>query len=381
MRSIKRNADRARSTPKALADTGISRRAFLGTSAGAVGALLLSGCSAGGGSGSHSVNFTSWMFGNKSSGKALREVTTGFTRAHDIEVVDRTYPYAQYLNQLVLKARDGRSSGVVHIDEEWMSTLVTAGVLKEMSLIVDESLYPTRVLDSGTYQGKRYAMPWTQSAIGIVTNTELAREFGIDLENLRTIENFTEALRTIKRSDPTMIPYLPCTNVTQLKDYIPWVWAFGGSVVRGREVTLGDAGSTEALEYWKKLLDEGLIAPGIIRDDARTLFGQQRAVFYEDAPQAIGVVPKQSVDPNIADKMSSLPRPTGSHGTSANLRWSQPLVALTLDDDVQTLLQYMSTDDSALKTMFTASGQPPTSEEILSNPVDEIVSGDLRSGA
>lgn len=344
---------------------GVSRRAFLGAGAGTLAALFLSSCAPTGSGSSSGVNFTSWLFGNKSSAGAVGEAVEGFTQSTGVRVVDRTYPYAQYLNQLVLKSRGGRSSGIAHIDEEWMSTLVTAGVLKDLGGVVDQSLYPQRVIDSGLYRATRYAMPWTQSAIGIVTNTRLAREFGIDLASLTTVEAFTSALRTIKRADKSMIPYVPCTNVTQLKDYIAWVWAFGGTVVREGQVTLGDDGSIRALEYWKMLLDDGLIEPGIVRDDARTLFGQERAVFYEDAPQAINVVPKSSSDPGIAGVMAPLARPSTSNGTSANLLWSQPLVALSLNNEVRALLQYMSTDNNGLQTMFDASGQPPTTNSAL----------------
>lgn len=345
----------------------LSRRGVLALGLGAAGAALV-GCASTDPAVSEvrAVNFTSWVFGTSGAGPTT-EAVTGFERQSGITVHPRSYPYEQYLNQMVLKARSGNATGVAQIDEEWMSTLVTAGVLRDLGPLVQTERYPEFVAAAGTYRGIRYAMPWTQSAIGIVANSGLAARFGVDINRIRGIDAFTEALRTIKRAEPSMIPYLPCTDVTQLKDMLPWMWSFGSPVVADGRVTLGDRGSVQAVEYWKSLLDEGLIQSGIIRDDGRTLFAQERAVFYEDAPQAIGVVPKRSSDADIAAKMRPLPRPA-LDGAGRNLVWSQPLVALNDGPAVDALLQYMSTDTRALQIMFEGAGQPPATSAALAAP-------------
>lgn len=342
----------------------ITRRGALALGLGAVGAALV-GCSSSDSAiaDGKAVNFTSWVFGTSGAGPTTRAVS-GFEQASGITVRPRSYPYEQYLNQMVLKSRSGNTTGVAHIDEEWMSTLVTAGVLADLGSVVDTSQYPEFVRAAGTYRGVRYAMPWTQSAIGIVANAGLARQMGVEIDGIRSIDAFTEALRTIKRADSSMIPYTPCTDVTQLKDMVPWMWSFGSPVVQDGRLTLGDEGSVQAVEYWKMLLDDNLIQSGVIRDDARTLFAQQRSVFYDDAPQSIGVVPKRSSDPDIAAKMRPLPRPAVD-GAGRNLVWSQPLVALNRGPAVDDLLRYLSTDEGALRIMFDEAGQPPATSQAL----------------
>lgn len=345
----------------------LSRRAALALGIGTLG-VVVAGCSSSDSAiaKGHAVNFTSWVFGTSGAGPTT-EAVSDFERQSGISVRSRSYPYEQYLNQLVLKSRSGNASGVVQIDEEWMSTLVTAGVLVDIGRLVDTALYPEFVRAAGTYRGTRYAMPWTQSAIGIVANAGLAEQLGVDIDRIHGIDGFTDALRTIKSADQSIIPYSPCTDVTQLKDILPWMWSFGSSIVDEGRVMLGDKGSVEAVEYWKMLLDEHLIQSGVVRDDARTLFGQQRAVFYDDAPQAIGVVPKRSSDPDIAAKMRPLPRPArGPRGH--NLVWSQPLVALSDDAATTALMQYMSTDGNALRVMFEKAGQPPATIQALATP-------------
>lgn len=336
----------------------ISRRALLQT--GGVGALatLLAACSPAPSGARNSLTFMSWIFAGRTVGP-IDDAVALYTRATGNAVRERVKPYNQYLNQLVLTARGGRMTGIAHIDEEWMSTLATAGVIQRLDHIVDVSLYPAVVDETGSLGGHRYSMPWAQSAIGMVINQGLFAEAGIDPAAIRNIDGFTDALRRFKNADSSLIPYAPCTDVTQLKDFIPWVWAFGGTVYDGREVTLGDEGSVQALDYWKMLLDDGLIQPGVNRESARTLFAQERTPIYDDAPQSSRVVPPQSSDPEIISKMAALPRPARD-GTGHNLIWSQPLVAL--DDSAMTLeaLEFFSTEPEVQRILFEGVGNPPT---------------------
>lgn len=377
-----------------ISELALSRRAFLGGTLGAtaLGALTLAGCAPGGsspaatgGAGTGTVDFTSFVFAQDSAGP-LRDTVSAFTKDTGVKVAEVAIPYQQYLDQLVLKARGGNVSGIAHIDEEWLSTLATAGVLKDLSSQFQADLYPDRVASSGVLDKTRYALPWTQSAIGVVGNSGLLDGFGVDMSAVRTTDQFADALRKIKSQDSSIVPYAPCTSVQQLKDIIPWILVFGGTIYDGSEVTLGDRGSVEAVEYWKMLLDEGLIQPGMIREDARKLFAQQRTPLYDDAPQTIGIIPGQSNDPDIASKMHPVARPTGG-GDTANLLWSQPLVAFDDTTDTGELLTYLSTDESSLQTMFEATGQPPTTKEALdsdwfaANAFNSEWNGTVASGA
>lgn len=330
---------------------------------------LLASCShSAGQSGSQgeTLAFTSWTFSGRAA-NPLEAASALFTEATGVSIEEKVYPFDQYLNQLVLSARGGRMTGIVHIDEEWMSTLATAGVIESLDALVDESQFPEVVRGAGTYQGTRFGMPWTQSAIGLVANEQLLQDLGIDTSSVRTIDDFTAMLRQIQEEDSSLIPYAPCTDVTQLKDFIPWVWAFGGEIYDGNEVTLGDQASRQALDHWKMLLDESLIQPGIDREASRTLFAQERTPIYDDAPQAIGVIPSQSGDPDIAEKMGPLPRPA-LDGEGANLMWSQPLVALDGSPRTLEALEFFGTDIDALEAVFQGLGNPPTISEALEAP-------------
>lgn len=354
-----------------------SRRSFLiGMGAAVGGGLALSACGTGtdssssgrgssGGEAGEGVHFTSWVFGQQGSGP-LEEVVSTFTTSTGTKVRKDSFPYEDTLNQLVIKGRSGNLRGIAHIDQEWLSSLATADLIQPLSNVVDNSLFPKNVQDAGLFNGDRYGYPWTQSAIGMIGNNKLHREMGIDLTGELTPDEFLESLRQIKKRDPSLVPYAPSTSVKQLKDIIPWILAFGGTVFDGEQVTLGDQGSIDAISYWRLLLDEELIQPGMDRDAARQLFAQEKAVIYDDAPQAIGIIPGLAQEETIVEDMRPIQRPVTASGIAAsNLVWSQPLVAFSLDGEEGDLMSYLSTDDDALRVMFEEGGQPPTTLSAL----------------
>lgn len=346
----------------------VSRRTVLaGVLAGTAG-IALTGCSGSGGSSSSSgdsVDFTSFLFGVKSTEGWIKSIDKNYSEASSGRVSEHALPYDDFLHQIVLKAKAGNVSGVAHIDEAWLSTLATAGVLKSTDDFYKKEKYPSSVRKSGTYNGSRYTIPWTQSGIGPVSNTEILEKAGVT-SPLDSVDDFTAALRKIKRADKSVTPYAPCTNVDQLKDMIPWMWTFGSPIFADGKVTLGDSGSLAAIDYWKKLLDEHLIGDNIARNDARTLFAQGRVAIYEDAPQAISVIPAESSDKSIKDKMAPMSRPSVRSGNSPRaLVWSQPLVTFDGNSTSREYMTYLSTNMGALKTMFTEGGQPPTTVKSL----------------
>lgn len=341
-----------------LARIQLGRRGLLQAAGASAALAFLAGCARSGHESKDALAFTSWTFAGRTVGP-VRQAAELYSEQTGVPIETKVYPFDKYLNQLVLAARGGRMTGIVHIDEEFMSTLATANVIKPVDRVFEESLYPEFVRSAGSYRGTRYGMPWTQSAIGLVTNTEMLAELGADPDGVRSIDDFTAMLRQVKKSDSSILPYAPCTDVTQLKDFIPWVWSFGGEVFDGTKVTLGDEPSQKALDYWKMLLDEGLIQAGINRESSRNLFAQGRVPIYDDAPQSYGIVPPISNDPDLQSKMSCMARPA-VNGQGANLVWSQPLVAL--DDSDQTLgaLEFFSTDLESQKIVFEGQGSPPT---------------------
>ncbi|MFD0622622.1 extracellular solute-binding protein [Streptomyces sanglieri] len=225
-------------------------------------------------------------------------------------------------------------------------------------------------LESGMYDGKQYGLPWNTGSIGVIANSKLLEKAGIK-KHPTTIEEFEGALRELKGLGNGIVPYAAATKVAQLKDIFPWMQTFGCTLMDGDEVTIGDDASIDAVTWYKKLHDEKLIASDVDRFDARALFGQGKAAFYDDAIIGKGVTSAQSKDKTLADAMQPMKRPVLRSGdTPQALLWGGVIAIVKgKGQDAATQFALHTTSDRATTTEYFASrALPPSTTVGLSDP-------------
>ncbi|WP_258534814.1 ABC transporter substrate-binding protein [Streptomyces sp. PT12] len=360
-------------------DAGLRRRdtlRLLGLGAmGAVGAGALSACAPSGGSGgggdasATSFGFSSWSLNEEASKPVVEAIIADWESAEDVAIDPVSYPYNDYLTQLTLKLRGGQVTGAVQLDIAWLGALAPMGRLLDLSEAAARGGYTEAALTSGQYDGTQYGLPWTTASIGLIANSTLLDEAGIT-EQPTTIEQFEEALRALKDLDG-ITPYAAATKVAQLKDIFPWMRTFGCTLVEGDTVTIGDDASVEAVEWYKRLYDDGLIAADVDRFDARALFAQGRVGFYDDAVIGKGATVAQASDPALADAMVPVPRPVLASGdTPQALLWGHVIVVVDGEgSDAATEFALHTTSDTAtVADYFERLALPPTTEEGLADP-------------
>ena len=207
--------------------------------------------------------------------------------------------------------------------------MAAMGVLKDLGPVVEGTDYTNAALSSGQINGVQYGIPWTTASIGMVANMGLLEEAGVT-EIPTTIEEFEAALEALKAYDPDVIPYAAMTDTAQLKDIIPWIWTFGGTVIdEDGNVVLNDEGTIAAVEWYASLLERGLIAADMDRFDARQLFAEGRVGFYEDAIVAKSLAAGTAPDSGIAENVVPVPRPVLNEGDEPQaLLWGHILVVI-----------------------------------------------------
>lgn len=167
------------------------------------------------------------------------------------------------------------------------------------------------------------------------------------------------------------MPYAAATKVAQLKDIFPWMQTFGCTLLEDSKVTIGDDASIDAVTWYKKLHDEKLIAADVDRFDARALFGQGKAAFYDDAIIGKGVTAAQSKDKTLADAMQPMKRPVLRAGdTPQALLWGGVIAIVKgKGQDAATEFALHTTTDRATTTeYFAARALPPSTTAGLSDP-------------
>lgn len=358
--------------------TDISRRDLLRFSVlgiGATAALSLLGCAPDGsaspavtpGSGAKATDFTfgSWSLSEEAAKPVVQSALDAFGADKGISIGAVTYPYNDYLNQLTLQVRGGQFSGAAQLDVAWLSALAALGKLVDLSAFASGRGYTDAALGAGRSEDRQLGLPWTIGAVGLIGNAELFDRAGASLEPA-TIEEFEEGLRALKGIGVT--PYAASTKAAQLKDIVVWMQTFGSPIVEDGKATIGDDASIEAVEWYKKLYDDGLITPDVDRAAARTLFAQGAAAIYDDAPVGRSAVVSQSPDASLGDKMTPIARPVLAAGeTPQHVLWGH-LVVVVDGAGTQTaseFAQWLTSDPAQTVSYFEALGLPPTTEAAL----------------
>jgi len=222
----------------------LSRRGLLKMAGGTAAAAALAACApstssptpatSGGGikdDGVKNFALTSWAYNEANTKAPLQTMVDKYTAANaGVKITTPSYPYNDYLNQLLLQVRGGTLAGAVQLDVAWLATLAATGKLVDLSSVAKGVDYTDSATALGKSGGVQYALPWTQAGIGLLANNELLTRAGITSPP-KTIAEFETALTALKGLGNGIVPYAAMTKVDQLKDIIPWMWTFGAKIV------------------------------------------------------------------------------------------------------------------------------------------------------
>ncbi|MEV0159846.1 ABC transporter substrate-binding protein [Nonomuraea fuscirosea] len=318
--------------------------------------------------------FTSWSLNEEAQKAAVQAIVDGYAGSEGVKITTASFPYNEYLNQVTLKLRGGQLTGAIQLDVAWLGALAAMGKLRDLAAPAAKGGYTEVALSSGQSGGKQLGLPWTTGSIGLIANTALLEKAGVDGVPA-TVAEFEAALRKVAALDG-VIPYAAATKAAQLKDILPWMRTFGSPLLDGDTITVGDEPSVAAVEWYKKLYDAKLIAPDVDRFDARALFAQGKAAFYDDAIIARGVVASQAPDKSLTDKMAPLSRPVLKAGDSPQaLLWGHVIAVVEGEgaDAAADFAAYATSDTATVARFFEQVKLPPTTTAGLADPK---VSGD-----
>jgi multiple sugar transport system substrate-binding protein len=367
--------------------SGMSRRNLIkllgvGAGAAALGPLAAACAPSGGSSGGSSAGggltddgvkdfpLTSWAANEAVTKQPLADLVGKYTGANSgVQITTPSYPYNDYLNQLLLQVQGGQLKGAMQLDVAWLATLAATGKLVDLGSVAQGVDYTDASLALGKVDGKQYALPWTQAGIGLISNSEILQRAGVTSAP-KTVEEFEAALQAVKGLGGGIVPWAGMTKVDQLKDIIPWMWEFGSPIVDNGKIVIGDEGSVAALTWYKKLYDQKLIAPDVNRVDARALMSQGKTAFYEDAISGKATVTKTSPDKGLGDKMVPVARPVKAAGDKPrHLAWGQ-VVAVVNGPGAAAAAQFAKTitaDTGYSLDWFAKAGLPPTTKSGLAD--------------
>jgi multiple sugar transport system substrate-binding protein len=313
---------------------------------------------------------TSWSYNEAVTKQPIQDAIDKYAAANPgVKISTPSYPYNDYLNQLLLQVQGGQLKGAVQLDVAWLATLAATGKLLDIKSVAAGQDYAPAALALGQSGGVQYGLPWTFAGIGLIANNELLTKAGVTSPP-KTIAEFEAALSAVKGLGGGVVPWAGMTKVDQLKDIIPWMWEFGSPIVQDNKIVIGDDGSVEALTWYKKLYDQKLIAPDVNRVDARALMSQGKTAFYEDAIGGRATVTKSSPDKDLGTKMQPVARPVKNAGDKPrHLAWGQVIAVMNGAGAAAAanFAKTITTDKGYAVEWFTKTGLPPTTNAGLAD--------------
>ena len=295
--------------------------------------------------------------------------------------------------QLLIRVQGGEQLDIAQTDISIFNTVAQAGVLADWAEILGEDYltenFEESALASGRIDGKQLGLPWSMASISMVYNPELLAAAGWDTVPT-TIEEFEACMADIKAMDESLIPYgLSTKDATCAGDFMPWLWAFGGSIFgEDGSVTINSQATIDCLNWYKSLLDKGYIAMDTGRGDSRQLFAQGKIAFYDDAVVTKGQAVSNGVAPeDVVNVCSAMLRPVLNEGDEPqSTMWGHMLVAFEASENKEAVgeMAKVLTSDAIALEYFEKNGMPPVTKSAAATDVvknDAYLSGFLTSTA
>ncbi len=295
-------AERPEESPGAAFGRRLNRRDFLkisGTGLAGVTLLGVAGCGGGGGEEAEdgSIQFT-FSFGPDDSG-TLQELVERFNEefAGQYQANYREMPAdtGQYFDQIRTEFQAGGGEiDLIGGDVIWPAQLAANGWLLDLSdrfTQDDRNTFLDGPVESNTYEGNIYGVPWFTDAGMLYYRQDLLQESGFD-EPPQTWEELIEMARQVQEDSGTQFGF-----VFQGSQYeggvvngLEYIWSHGGEVLAEDDpdtVVIDSPESVEGLTTERRMIEEG-IAPQAVatytETESQTTFLNGDAVFCRNWP-------------------------------------------------------------------------------------------------
>jgi multiple sugar transport system substrate-binding protein len=136
------------------------------------------------------VTISLGWWGSDPRAKATEEAVDLFEKEYPNITVETSYSdFSGYWDRLATQTAGGDAPDVSQMDMSYLSSYASRGTLADLGAldsILDTTGLPETVLDSGLVDGKLYAAPIGAAANGVVINTSILTQYGIEIPDTNT---------------------------------------------------------------------------------------------------------------------------------------------------------------------------------------------------
>jgi multiple sugar transport system substrate-binding protein len=226
----------------------------------------------------------------------------------DIQVEMIAEPYNSMVEQLLVLNASGQAPDVMQIHSSWTAALQGAGALANLDGLADQKIlddfYPN-VLDALRYDGHLYALPWSPTPVVLFYNKTLLKKAGYTNppKTLSELAEMAAAVAKLGSDEAGNKIYglglqSKAINMTGIH-FMFYLWSHGGEVVdEAGNITINSQGTISALNFMRKLMDDGASPVGLEIKDLRNVFVQGLCGFHIDgADYALNTFKALAKDP------------------------------------------------------------------------------------
>ncbi|WP_160687583.1 extracellular solute-binding protein [Clostridium sp. C2-6-12] len=219
-------------------------------------------------------------------------------------------------------------------------------------------------LEAGIDNGQLYGLPWGINAYCVAVNPSMFEKAGVDiLKSGYTYDELYETLKKLKSqiNDPNFYP------LANFVDYNNFVRAYGSTYFNSEGTALGykdDQIFIDYFKFYKKCLDEGLIAPVTITDKNTLISSGKSALWWGVTNQVSGL----NKSTNTVMKIVSVPSKTKGKITSC-IRPSMYLCVSSYSKHKKEAMEFIDflTNDLEVNDILKAERGVSTSTKVSDN--------------
>jgi oligogalacturonide transport system substrate-binding protein len=273
-----------------------------------------------------------------------------------------------YYQKIVTQIAGGTAADIIQIDQPWLNELSSKG---EVFVTLDSSMVNLSDFEASflnnycTYKGKIMGLPTGTNVNTFLVDTKLLADSGIDPNTVWTWENIITEGKKVHQKNSSRYFSSATPDIMRFWFEVYIAQLAGGVVDSNNKVGFTEAQGTEAFTYFKKWLDEGIVAPF----SQTSLFYQK---FQENPDWINGNMATawdwvSSMGKDIGSKQNietrQFPVMAGAKNTGVLMRPSQIFVVNNNSAnkaEAIKLLNFLFSDPEAVEILGTARGIPST---------------------
>lgn len=252
----------------------------------------------------------------------LDEVCKGFTDETGIKIKLLSNPYADTKTQVAAGAAADTMADVVGLDGSWVYDFAKQGSIADLTALMKADGYDeSQLSDQIKYKGNTYMIPVVNFAYPMYVNMDILNEAGVATVPTNRTE-FLTAAEKVANTDQNIAAWaIPLSTESPSgiqNNFMSWLWASGGSMLKdGKPVLKDNAELEETVDFVKVLFDKKLVASGAYamkEADMVEEFTNGRVAFMTDSLAHLYTIKEGAPDMNF--KFMNIPVKDGYTGKS-----------------------------------------------------------------